>query len=128
MRATNRLISVLLSLALTAGLLLIAIEVALARLNRDELTSWRERYETLRTTPWDATSIRVGFGILAGAGLLLLFLQAWRRRPGVLPPAVHPPRAPAAVDRWPLERALPGDTSHIDGVASSRVKAKRRRV
>jgi hypothetical protein len=128
MRATNRLISVLLSLALTAALLLIAIEVALARLDRDELTSWRERYHTFRTTPWDATSVRVGFGILAGAGLLLLFLQVWRRRPVVLPLDQQPQLAPASVNRRHLERALTGDTSHIDGVASSRVKAKRRRV
>jgi hypothetical protein len=127
-RATNRFIAMLFSLALTAALLLIAIEIALARLDRDELTSWQERYHTLRTTTWDATGTRVGFGILAAVGLVLLFLQVWRRRPVVLPLDEQAELAPATVNRKHLERALTGDTSNIDGIATSRVKAKRRRV
>ena len=128
MRATNRFIAILLSLALTAALLLVAIEVALARLDRDEWTSWHERYHTLRHTTWDATGVRVGFGILAAAGVVLLFLQVWRRRPVVLPLDEQPDLAPATVNRRHLERALTGDVSNIDGVASARVKVKRRRV
>jgi hypothetical protein len=128
MRATNRFIAILVSLALTAGFLLIAIEVALARLDRNECTPWHERYQTLRTTQWNATGVRVGFGILAAAGFVLLFLQVWRRRPVVLALDQQPQLAPATVTRRHLQRALTGDTSNIDGVASSRVKAKRRRV
>lgn len=128
MRATNRLVSILLGLALTVALFLIAIDVGLARLDRNELTPWHARYRTLRTTRWDATGVRVGFGILAAAGLLLLFLQVWRRRPVTLALDEQPQLAPATVRRRHLERALTGDTAHIDGVASSRVKAKRRRV
>jgi hypothetical protein len=128
MRTTNRLIAILLSLALTAVFLLIAIEVALARLDRNELTPWHDRYRTLRATRWDATGTRVGFGILAAVGLILLFLQLWRRRPVTLSLEESPELAPATVRRRHLERALTGDTSHLDGVASARVKAKRRRV
>lgn len=128
MRATNRLIAILLSLALTVVLVLIAIDVALARLDRKELTPWRARYQTLRTTTWDATGTRVAFGILAAAGLILLFLQLWRRRPVALALDDKPDLAPATVRRRNLERALTGDSSHIDGVASARVRAKRRRV
>jgi hypothetical protein len=128
MRATNRLISILLSLALAAALVLAAIDIALARLDRKELTPWHDRYNTLRTTHWDSTGTRVGFGILAAVGLILLFLQLWRRRPVALALDENPQMAPATVRRRHLERALTGDTAHIDGVASSRVKAKRRRV
>ncbi|MDQ6698455.1 MAG: DUF6286 domain-containing protein [Actinomycetota bacterium] len=128
MRATNRLISILLGLALAVVLLLAAIEVALARLDRNELTPWHARYRTLRAATWDATGTRVGFGILLAAGIVLLFLQLWRRRPVTLPLEEGPQLAPATVRRRHLDRALTGDTAHIDGVASSRVKAKRRRV
>ncbi len=128
MRATNRLISILLGLALTIGLILVAIDVALARFDRDELTPWRARYRTLRATTWDSTGTRVGFAVLAAVGLVLVFLQVWRRRPVTLPLDDQPQLAPATVRRRHLERALTGDTAHIDGVASSRVKAKRRRV
>ena len=79
-------------------------------------------------TKWDATGTRVGFAILTAAGVILLFLQVWRRRPVVLALDERPQLAPATVNRRHLERALTGDTSHLDGVASSRVKAKRRRV
>lgn len=128
MRATNRLISILLSLALTVLLILVAVEVALARLHRDPLTSWPHWYRTIRSTRWDAMGTRVGFGVLAGVGLLLLFLQVWRRRPVALDLQDRPEMAPATARRRQLERALTGDASQIDGVASARVKAKRRRV
>ena len=70
MRATNRLIAILLGLALTGALLLAAIEIALARFDRDELTPWRERYHTLRMTTWDATSLdgAASFLVLLAAG------------------------------------------------------------
>lgn len=128
MRATNRLISILLGLALAVVFLLIAIDVALARLGRDELTPWHARYRTLRATNWDASGVRVAFGILAAAGLILLFLQVWRRRPVALALDEKSELAPATVRRRQLERALTAEASHLDGVASARVKAKRRRV
>ena len=59
---------------------------------------------------------------------ILLFLQVWRRRPVVLGLEDKPELAPATARRRQLDRALTGDASHIDGVASVRVKAKRRRV
>lgn len=128
MRATNRLISILVSLALAVVLVLIAIEIALARLDRKELLPWHRRYRTLQTTLWNSNGTRLAFGILAAVGLILLFLQVWRRRPVALPLEQRPELAPATVRRRHLERALSADTSHIDGVAGSRVKAKRRRV
>ncbi len=128
MRATNRLISILLGLAFAAFFVLVAIEVALRRLHRDSLTPWDRWYRRIRVTTWDATGTRVAFAVLAGVGLLLLFLQVWRRRPVALALDDRPDLAPATVRRRHLERALTGDTSQLDGVASARVKAKRRRV
>ncbi len=128
MRATNRLIAILLSLALAALLILVAIEIALARMNRGPITAWHRWYRTVRTTTWDASGTRVAFGILLGAGLVLLFLQVWRRRPVVLALDEQPDLAPATVRRRHLERALSSDSAQLDGVASARVKAKRRRV
>ena len=124
MRATNRLISIILGLALTVVLVLTALEIALARLDRKELLPWHRRYRTLQDTLWNSSGTRVAFAILAAVGLLLLFLQVWRRRPVVL--ALED--KPATVRRRQLERALTADTSHLDGVAGSRVRAKRRRV
>ncbi len=128
MRATNRLIAILLGIALTAALVLVAVEIVLARLDRSEVTPWHRWYRTIRATTWNASGTRVAFGILAGVGLILLFFQLWRRRPVVLALDDRPDLAPATVRRRHLERALTGDTSHLDGVASSRVRAKRRRV
>ena len=119
---------ILLSLALTASFVSIAIEVALAPARPRRADPWRDRYQTLRTTTWDATGTGSASASWPAAGVVLLFLQVWRRRPVALPLDQQPQFAPATVHRRQLERALTGDTSHIDGVASSRVKAKRRRV
>lgn len=128
MRATNRLIAILLGLVLTAGLILVAVEVALRRLNRNSWTALPKWANKAVYTKWHAVGTRVGFGVLAGIGLVLLFLQLWRRRPVALDLEDRPELAPATVRRRQLERALTGDASQIDGVAAARVKTKRRRV
>jgi hypothetical protein len=81
MRAFNRLLSLLLGLALLAGGLLVAAEVGAALLDRGQLVIPARRWagELRATTFADA---RVVFGVIAAIGLVLFIAEArrWPKR------------------------------------------------
>ena len=100
MRAFNRVLSLLLGLALLAGGLLVAAEVAAALLDRGELIIPARRWaDELRATTF--TDTRVVFGVIAAVGLVLFVAEArpWPKR-----------RIPLADDQqrswWLLRRSL----------------------
>ena len=77
MRAFNRVLSLLLGLALLAGGLLVAAEVASALLDRGELAIPARRWaDELRATTF--ADARVVFGVIAAVGLVLLVAEARR--------------------------------------------------
>ncbi|HTE69402.1 MAG TPA: alkaline shock response membrane anchor protein AmaP, partial [Actinomycetes bacterium] len=81
MRAFNRVLSLLLGLALLAGGLLVAAEVAAALLDRGQLVIPARRWaDALRATTF--ADARVVFAVVAAVGLVLFVAEArrWPKR------------------------------------------------
>jgi hypothetical protein len=128
MRAFNRVLSLLLGLALLAGGLLVAAEVVAALLDRGELAiparTWAD--ELRATTFGDAGVV---FGVIAAVGLVLFVAEArrWPKR-----------RIPLSDDQqrswWVLRRSLEQQlgrvvtTSTAATGARARVRSRRRRL
>ena len=117
MRAFNRVLSLLLGLALLAGGLLVAAEVAAALLDRGELVIPARRWaDELRATTF--ADARVVFGVVAAVGLVLFVAEA-RRWPTQ--------RVPLADDQqrswWLLRRSL---EQHLGRAVTTGTAADRR--
>ena len=127
MRTVTRLVSALLALALLAGGLLVALEVAAAGLGREDhlVLPWRDWRETLLDTPWDDFAVRLVCAILVAVGALLLFMLLAPRRPRAVGLAPRVDGATADLDRSGLERWLAIRVGKADGVASSDVRVRR---
>ena len=128
MRAFNRVLSLLLGLALLAGGLLVAAEVGAVLLDRGELVIPARRWaEELRATTF--ADARVVFGVVAAVGLVLFVAEArrWPKR-----------RIPLADDQrrswWVLRRSLEQQlgravtTGTAATGAKARVRSRRRRI
>ena len=128
MRAFNRVLSLLLGLALLAGGLLVATEVAAALLDRGELVIPTRRWaDELRATTF--ADARVVFGVIAAVGLVLFIAETrpWPKR-----------RIPLADDQqrswWVLRRSLEQQlgravtTGTAATGARARVRSRRRRL
>jgi hypothetical protein len=128
MRAFNRVLSLLLGLALLVGGLLVAAEVVAALLDRGELVIPARRWaEELRATTF--ADAQVVFGVVAAVGLVLFVAEArrWPKR-----------RIGLADDRqrswWVLRRSLEQQLGRavMTGTAATgaraRVRSRRRRL
>jgi hypothetical protein len=128
MRAFNRVLSLLLGLALLAGGLLVAAEVTAALLDRGELVIPARRWvEELRATTF--ADAQIVFGVVAAVGLVLFVAEArrWPKR-----------RIPLADDQqrswWLLRRSLEQylgravTTGTGATGAKARVRPRRRRL
>jgi hypothetical protein len=128
MRAFNRVLSLLLGLALLAGGLLVAAEVAAALLDRGEFVIPARRWaEELRATTF--TDARVVFGVVAAVGLVLFVAEA-RRWPKRRIPLADDQRRSWWVLRRSLERQLGRavTTGTAATGAKARVRSRRRRI
>lgn len=121
MRVVNRVVASVLALALLVGGVLVAVEIVVAGLDRRPWVLPHDHwYRSARQRAWESPPARWAFIALVLAGLLLLFLQAARRRPLTL--ALVAGDAPADLNRRSLERSLARSVSGVDGVAGSRVR------
>jgi hypothetical protein len=129
MRYVNRVVVVLLALALAAAGVLTAIEVGLATLGRPPLLLPREQVTNLlQRSRWaDAPVTLVLLGV-AVLGLVLLVGQLVPRRTRLLPIADPTPGVTAATTRRSLERALRRAATGADGITAASVTATARRV
>ena len=132
MRLINRVLAALLSLALIAVSLLLIIEVIVDRAShRTVIVNWHTAYHCAQRNTWTAGSIRVTCGILILAGLVLLIAELKPARVSRL--AADPAEAGAdAIDtaytRRGLAAAIRSAVTAVDGVRSTSVKVKRRKV
>jgi hypothetical protein len=128
MRAFNRVLSLLLGLALLAGGLLVAAEVAAALLDRGELVIPARRWaEELRATTF--ADARVVFGVVAAVGLVLLVAEA-RRWPKQRVPLADDQQRSWWLLRRSLEQHLGRAVTTGTGAtgARARVRPQRRRL
>ena len=132
MRLANRVLAALLSLALiVVSVLLIAEVIADRTGHHPAVVHWRSAYNWAEHTTWNAGSIRVICGILIVAGLVLLIAELKPARVSRLP--ADPSEAGAdAIDtaytRRGLAAAIRSAVTAVDGVRSTAVKVRRRKV
>jgi hypothetical protein len=132
MRLANRVLAALLSLALiVVSVLLIAEVIADRTSHHPAVVHWRSAYNWAEHTTWNAGSIRVICGILIVAGLVLLIAELKPARVSRLP--ADPSEAGAdAIDtaytRRGLAAAIRSAVAAVDGVRSTAVKVRRRKV
>ena len=124
MRLTNRLLATLLGTALLAGGGLVAMEIFLGRaVGRDRpwILPYDNWYADALDTRWSGAGARIAFSALVAAGLILVVLQVFLRRPAALPLTPHAGAAPAWAARQSLKRSLRQVATGVDGVAAARV-------
>lgn len=129
MRPVNRILALLLGLALAAGAVIVAVEASLLLAERPPWIvprgDWNQDLLDLR---WDDDVITVVCIIALVAGLLLLLAQVWPRRARRLPVRTTRPGRTA----WILRRGLESHLARIAGqdaeVEGSRVRVSRRRA
>jgi hypothetical protein len=132
MRLANRVLAALLSLALVVvSVLLIAEVIADRTSHRAAIVHWRPAYNWAQHTTWNAGSIRVICGILILAGLVLLTAELKPARVSRL--TADPGEAGAdAIDtaytRRGLAAAIRSAVTAVDGVRSTAVKIRRRKI
>jgi hypothetical protein len=128
MRAFNRVLSLLLGLALLAGGLLVAAEVAAALLDRGELVIPARRWaDALRATTF--ADARVVFAVVAAVGLVLFVAEA-RRWPKQRVPLADDQQRSWWLLRRSLEQHLGRAVTTGTGAtgARARVRPQRRRL
>jgi hypothetical protein len=119
----NRIVSAVVALALLVGGVLVAVEIVVAAFGRDPWVVPHDRWHRATLThSWDGPATRwVCIGLIL-AGLLLLGLQAARRRATALPLGAGPTRAD--IGRRSLERSLARAAARVDGVARARARVR----
>ncbi len=129
MSTVNRVLSVLLALALFLGGLLVAVECVLAALGRPSWVIPRQQWESaLTSATWDETLVRL---IAVGAvvvGLLLLVAALRRGAPGTLALPTTTDGVDVRAQRRGVERSVASAARRTDGVTDAHAKASRRRV
>jgi hypothetical protein len=128
MRIVNRLLALVVSLALIATSVVIIVEVIAERSHASPvIIDWHtiQRWGTRNT--WQATSVEVACVITLVAGLILLLPQLWRRRPNRLRLETEGP-VEVRMSRKGVALTVRGAVTDVDGITSSRVRVKRRRI
>lgn len=131
MRLANRVLSAVLALSLLVAGLVVAAEIVLAGLQRDPWLLPHDRWRRWATTTmWSDRSARVLFVALVAAGLALLAVEWWRRRPSSVPMASGSGGVAVELDRRRMERWLADRLQRVEGVtqASTEVGARVVRV
>ena len=122
MRVANRLLAGLLALALLAGGLLAALEIASGAMRgRPLVVPWDEWYDSARADAWSSREARVLLSVLLALGVLLLVLQVLRRGPQSLPVTHDGEALTVEANTASLERALSRAAGRVDGVDRARV-------
>jgi hypothetical protein len=120
-RVANRVVAAVLALGLLVGGLLVAVEIVVAGFDRRPWVLPHDRwYVSARLRSWDSAPPRWIFIGLVVAGLVLLFMQLARRRPGAL--ALTPGAIPADLGRRSLEKSLVREATRVDGVATAKAR------
>lgn len=129
MRVVERLLSLLLALAVAVGSVVLALEVAWSVAGRRPLlVDWRPAYTAGRQDSWGSAPVRaVAIGLLV-LGLLLLFAELKPRPTPRLRLTSTDAGVDAAITRRSLRSTLLNVAGQVDGISSARAKVGRRHV
>jgi hypothetical protein len=128
MRIFNRLLALLVALAVAGTSLIVIVEVIAARSHSAPLLiNWHAILRWGQRNTWRATSVELACGISTGVGLLLLVPQLLRRRPTRLSVEAGDD-TDAALTRKGVAVTMRGAVAEVDGVIRARVKVGRHRI
>lgn len=130
MRTTDRILSLVVGLALFIFSGLVVVEVIYAAFDnpRPLLLPYPQVAEFLRTHSWSAGWIVTGAAVLAVLGLLLLFSELRRRRPALLAMRSADPQVVAGLSRRSIQRVLAAAIGSVPGVEKTSTRIGRRTV
>lgn len=127
MKTFNRLLTLLLSVALIAFGVVLAVEVVGALFGSHPLLiDWRGAYRAGRSDRWDSAFVRVLACAVAAVGLLLLLAQLKPRRISRLTVSSDDPHTDAALTRDGVRSSLRKAAEDVDGISAAKVKISRR--
>lgn len=125
----NRVLAVLLALAVVALGVLVPVEITRAAAGkRHWLLPWETLTTTLTGNSWQSGPVRAVLIGVAAIGLLLLLFQLTPRRLSALPLAPLTAGVEASTTRRSLRQALQRAATEVDGVSSAKAKVGRRRA
>ncbi len=128
MRRLDRLLGLIIGLALAVAAVLTGIEVMELVLGNPPAIIPRHTWDRqLRLQHWNSSGMEVTSGVLLGVGVVLILLQLVRRRPVRLALRSLPGQR-TWLTRQGLARRLAHDVGRVDNVRSAKVKVGRRRV
>lgn len=129
MRIFNRLLAVLVAVAVLALAVVTTVEVIRAALGSTHwLVPWRSWASDLRRDSWESGPVRTVLFAAAAVGLLLLFSQLKPRRVSTLPLASLTPAVAAATARRSLQQTLQRAAVEVNGVTAARATVRRRKT
>ncbi len=129
MRVIERLLSLLLALAIVAGAVLLALEVGWAVAGKPPLlVQWRSAYTSGTTNSWDSTPARIIAIALLVVGLLLLLAELKPRRASRLSMISTDPAIDAAITRRSLRSSLLNGAKQVAGVSGAKAKVSKRKA
>lgn len=129
MHVINRVLATLLAAVLFLGGLLAVVDILLVQAGQTAFLVPTGHWAAwLRAQTFGAGIVRLTCGALAVVGLLLLLCALRPGRPRALRLPSRAEGITVTAARRELERTLATAAARVDGVASARVKARRRRV
>jgi hypothetical protein len=128
-KVVNRLLGVVLALALIAGAAILIVEVVAKLADAQPvLVDWPSALAWARRTQWDATVVAVAGLVLLVAGLALTLLEVWPSRARRLPLDSDDPSLAAAVTRRGVVQEVKAAVTEVGGVTPRRVVVRPSRV
>jgi hypothetical protein len=129
MRAFNRILCILLAIAIAVAGVLTVIEVIAAAVDHDPIVvKWHGLVDDLATNEWKTAGPRVAAIVLIVVGLLLLLFALRRGKPATIALTTQVPELDLTTTRRSLQRSLATSASSVDGITDASVKVKRRKV
>jgi hypothetical protein len=129
MKLVNRVMALLLSLAVIAAAVILIIEVIADRAGAAPVVvNWHRVYHWAGNTTWGAAPIRTAMVLLVLLGLGLVLAQLKPRRPDRLALSGDNEATDAAITRQGLVHSVRQAVTEIDGVRTARVVVRRRRI
>nr|BFE59626.1 hypothetical protein GCM10020063_041520 [Dactylosporangium thailandense] len=129
MRLVNRLLALIVSLALVAGAVVIVVDVvAVLTGHRPIAADWLAAYRWGSHMTWASGEVRLICVLLGVVGLALLGMELKPRRPARLSTDSDNPATDAAYTRRGVRQAVRDAVTDVDGVDDAAVTVRRRHL
>lgn len=126
MRVFNRLLALVLALAVVAFAVIFAVEVAAKAFGQKaQIIGWHGAYTAGERDTWDSSGVRAILGAAVLVGLVLILSQLAPRRPTRLALAKDATSVDAALTRRAVGDVLTDAALDVDGVSKAKAQLKR---